>query len=174
MRIFGIKYGVFLLYMLLGAVVHSQDLSTHQDWQARKDAQGSEEIFYLTSIPKKQEGSFKKRGQPYISVTSRPSKKIFNVVSVAAGYLYQEGCMVKAIVYSSDQKKIKEFELFTEEGNAWTQDEEADAALIRAMKVGVTLVIEGVSQKGTTSRDEYSLKGFSAAFKELEKLSGSK
>jgi len=39
--------------------------------------------------------------------------------------------------------------------------------LVDAMKKGERLIIEGTSSKGTLTKDTYSLKGFSAAYRAI-------
>lgn len=152
-----------------GSENFAQDVSKHQDWQVQKTSEGSGSVCYMTSTPKNQEGNFTKRGNPYISVTHRPSKKSFNVFNVSAGYPYKEESDVTLLIISDPKKKPKEFTLFTHNDGAWALDETQDTELVNAMKSGTTLIVEGVSQKGTTSKDTYSLNGFSAALKEMSK-----
>lgn len=173
-RIMDIKWKIFLtgFFGIIGVFTHTfaQDISRHQDWQVQKTSEGSDLVCYMTSTPENQEGNFKKRGNPYISVTHRPGKGSFNVFNVMAGYTYKEESEVKVFVVTDPKKKAKEFTLFTHNGGAWTIDGKQDVELIQAMKSGVTLVIEGTSQKGTTSKDTYSLNGFSAALKEMNSV----
>ena len=169
-----ISWKVFLMLILgiLGVYtpLSAGDVSQHQDWQVQKTPEGSDLACYMTSIPQNQEGNFKKRGNPYISVTHRPGKNSFNVFNVMAGYTYKDDSSVMVTIVSDPKKKGKEFTLFTQNSGAWTTDDKQDAALLQAMKSGSILIVEGVSQKGTTSKDTYSLKGFSAGIKEMNKM----
>ena len=54
--------------------------------------------------------------------------------------------------------------LFTQGDTAWTMGEADDAALVAAMKAGVDMVVRGKSERGTDTKDTYSLLGFTAAY----------
>ncbi|MBT5213023.1 MAG: hypothetical protein HOL60_00485, partial [Pelagibacteraceae bacterium] len=49
---------------------------------------------------------------------------------------------------------------------AWTDN---DDKVIYAMKKGLDLILNGESTRGTITNDTYTLKGFTAAIKELNK-----
>ena len=53
---------------------------------------------------------------------------------------------------------------------AWTSDPEIDGMLIKAMQRGTTMIIKGVSSRGTNTKDTYSLRGFTAAYKAISKV----
>jgi hypothetical protein len=54
--------------------------------------------------------------------------------------------------------------LFTRGEHAWTKSEDADQALIGAMKQGSDMTVRGTSTRETYSLDTYSLLGFTAAY----------
>ena len=72
----------------------------------------------------------------------------------------------KAIAVTIDGKKYK---LFTDGDTAWNRVAKDDAHMVRAMRVGKILVIEGVSSRGTKTSDTYSLFGFTAAHNAINK-----
>ena len=53
---------------------------------------------------------------------------------------------------------------------AWAEDEEKDDLLIQAMKRGTTMVVKGISSRGTKTKDTYSLKGFTASYEAINKV----
>lgn len=97
-----------------------------------------------------------RRGDIYMMVAIRPQQGVRNEVSVVAGYPYRDGSEVKAVIGSDS------FSLFTEGEHAWPRPED-DAKLIDAMRGGVTAVVTGVSSRGTTTIDRFSLLGFTDA-----------
>jgi invasion protein IalB len=97
------------------------------------------------------------RGDIYLMVSVRPNKGVKNEVSMIAGYPFQGGGSVKASIGSD------EFEMFTEGESAWLASSEADDRMVRAMKAGATAVLTGISSRGTTTTDTFSLSGFTAA-----------
>jgi len=64
--------------------------------------------------------------------------------------------------------------LFTSEGHAWARDTETDKAMVKAMMRGSTMIVKGTSWRGTKTTDTYSLKGFTAAYKESRTACGLK
>ena len=61
------------------------------------------------------------------------------------------------------------FKLFTTKEWAFAENAKLDERLITAMKRGSTLTVKGVSSRGTKTTDIYSLKGFTAAYKAINK-----
>ncbi|NQV67967.1 MAG: hypothetical protein HQ493_05715, partial [Rhodobacteraceae bacterium] len=45
---------------------------------------------------------------------------------------------------------------------------EVDAVILTAMKKGALAIVTGLSNKGTSTQDTFSLKGFTAAMEEAE------
>ena len=65
-------------------------------------------------------------------------------------------------------------DLFTKGDTAWTRADKDDKAMVQEMLKGSTLTVAGESDRGTKTVDTYSLKGFSAAYKEINKACGIK
>jgi hypothetical protein len=63
----------------------------------------------------------------------------------------------------------KQFSLFTDDDTAWGGDAKVDSALVAAMKAGATMIVKGTSARGTLTTDTYSLAGFTAAHKAIDK-----
>jgi hypothetical protein len=101
-------------------------------------------------------------------VTHRPTEKVVNEVSLTAGYTFKDDAKVEV-----DIGKQK-FQLFTKADGAWANDSQADAALVKAMAGGGTLVVKGISNRGTATVDTYPLAGFAAAHAEINKACGVK
>ena len=136
-------------------------LGSHRDWNVYAFTEDSQKICYIASEPKKQEGDYTRRGNPAVLVTRRPGSPAVDEVSVQPGYSYLEGSEVEVGV---DGRK---FALFTRGEHAWTKSEEADRALINAMKRGADMTVRGTSVKRTYSLDTYSLLGFTAAYEAM-------
>ena len=63
------------------------------------------------------------------------------------------------------------FKLDTFAQTAWINSAEnpnLDLKIIEAMKKGKKLVAEGISKRGTETKDHYSLLGFTQAFKKVK------
>lgn len=103
------------------------------------------------------------RGETLLFVTFRPEDDVKGEISFTGGYPFAEGSTVTMKVGDAT------YELFTEGEWAWTATESDDAKLLTSLKRGTEAVVTGLSSRGTTTEDTFSLLGFSAAFEETEK-----
>ncbi|MEW5703769.1 MAG: invasion associated locus B family protein [Pseudomonadota bacterium] len=127
-------------------------------WGAYFYIEQAAKVCYNASRPIQQEGDYTRRGEAFILVTHRPAASTRDVVSIQAGYPFQEGSEATLTVDGG-----KAFHLFTEGDMAWTKDKKTDQALVVAMKKGGRMVVVGVSSRGTKTTDTYSLAGFTAS-----------
>lgn len=134
-----------------------EDLGAFKDWQARSFKEGGKPVCTMYTLPKKSEGDYSNRGEVYVFVTHRPAHQRVDEVSVNIGYSFKKGVPVKVTISGTAH------ELFSDRGTAWTRDSKADRALVRAMRAGAEMIVEGVSSRGTRTVDLFSLSGFSAA-----------
>ena len=146
--------------------VHAQDsasIGNFGDWETYRESEGGKAVCYMGSQPKKAKGKYKKRGDTYILVTHRPAEKSLNVISIKAGYTYQSGSEVDVVIGETT------FKMFTDAGHAFAYDSKTDGAIVKAMIRGARMIIKGTSSRGTQTTDTYSLKGFTAAYKAINK-----
>lgn len=134
-------------------------LATHGDWTVYSYVENGKKVCYVGSRPSKEEGTFKKRSEPFVLVTLRAAAS--EEVSVTSGYPYKQKSAVDVDIGGST------FTLFTREAWAWAKNEAGDREIVAAMVRGNAMVVSGESQIGTTSKDTYSLTGFSAARKAM-------
>ena len=159
---------IFLGLLLLGLGTGSagaqspQFLGSYRDWNVYRFEDGEQTICYMASEPKKQEGNYTRRGSPAVLVTRRPGPRAVDEVSVQPGYSYLDGSEVEVEVDNNN-----EFMLFTRGEHAWTKSEDADRALIGAMRRGSDMTVRGTSTRNTYSLDTYSLLGFTAAYEAM-------
>ena len=133
-------------------------LGTFTDWDAfTLTTDEGQTICYVVSIPKDTAPKGVNRGQTYITVTHSPARKAYDEVNIIAGYPYAKNSEVTFNI-DGDTKK-----LFTEGDAAWAYDSKADKDIVSALKAGANLTVTGQSTRGTTTRDKYSLSGFTAA-----------
>ena len=139
-----------------------QIIGEYGDWTAYyyKDRSGA--VCYMMSSPKKDEGKYSKRGSIYAVVTHRPADKSFDVVNFDAGYRFKNG---SPFVVKIGRNTVDKF--FTDGEKAWTLNEETDKKMVALMKSGDRMIVDGVSAKGTKTKDTYSLKGFTGAYKAI-------
>ncbi len=138
------------------------------DWSAFADGKGKAKTCNIASLPKKETGKYKSRGNTYILVTHRPAEKSRDVFELRAGYVYRKDSEVTVNIDGQVYK------LFTDRGTAWAHDQKADRSLARMMIRGKSMIVTGFSGRGTKTIDTYSLSGFTAAYKAIGKACGVK
>jgi len=141
---------------------HAQNLTEYGDWLVFQDKENGNLACVMSSVPQKSQGKYTSRGQIFAVITHRPAEKRFNEFSFQAGYTFKGGAEIAVAI---DKKRT--FTLFTNAGHAWAKDAQGDKDLIKAMRAGNTMVVRGISSRGTITTDTFSLKGFSAAIKAI-------
>ena len=139
-------------------------LGTFQAWDAFTLTQDNgRTICYMVSLPEDTSPDNVNRGETYITVTHSPARKAYDEVNVVAGYPYDES---EPVTFNIDGNT---FDLFTKGDAAWAYDSDQDREIVNAMKQGLNLIVTGLSTRGTTTRDEYSLLGFTDAHAAISK-----
>lgn len=133
------------------------------DWKAYTFQKSEATVCYMASAPKKSVGDYTKRGPAFVLVTNDPTSAGRGEVSFVAGYTYQENSTVSVAIGGTT------FELFTSEDKAWTQGPEDDRDMVKAMVNGSDMIVKGTSARGTDTADTYSLIGFTATKKVIDK-----
>ena len=106
------------------------------------------------------------RGQILLMVFYRPSAGAKGQVAFTGGYPFASGSTVRVDISGTT------FELFTEGEWAWPATTGDDAKIISAMKRGANAVLTARSGRGTTTKDTFSLLGFTAAVEDAAKRCG--
>ena len=158
----GMIRSIIAIAGLVGATVaRAQEMPSVQRFDAWESVTASvdgKKICYMGSVPGKSEGDYRRRDKTAILISHRPEEKSFDVISVEAGYTYKQGSDVTVLIGGAT------FTLYTDGGYAWADDAKTDRALIENMKRGRSMVIKGISSRGTITTDTYSLVGFTAAY----------
>lgn len=161
------RLSLLLLLLFFGgafsATAADKELGRYGDWGALTFTEGKNTGCAMWSQPTKDEGKYSKRGPIYAYVTHRPWEKKLNEFSIAAGYPFKKDSTVQVRI--GGQK----FALFTVGETAWSWTPKDDKALVEAMKRGNTMIVTGVSSRGTQTTDTYSLIGFTKAFEAISK-----
>lgn len=138
-----------------------QRLGDYDAWSAFRFTENGKVACYMSSVPNKATGKYKKRGDIFAIVAHWPSEDRRDEFSIVAGYKYKPDSRVKVTIDGT------EFRLFTEEDGAWAPDKKADRALVAAMIKGRSMVVKGTSSRGTRTTDTYALGGFTKAYKAI-------
>ena len=158
-----------LMLVLTTAPSHAQEvesLGQFKKWTAYRTQQGGKNLCYMASAPTKAEGKYTQRSKIYAMVSHRPATSALNVVSVHTGYTYKDDSQVTIAIGGATYK------MFVHGDTAWASSAADDAALVKAMRAGSSMVIKGTSSRGTATTDTYSLSGFSAAHNTIGKACG--
>lgn len=162
-------FQIAALCVFAATSAHAKTLGEFGDWVTVLVQEGGKPACMMSSAPQKAEGKYAQRGDIFALITHRPAEKRVGEVGFQAGYTFKKGSNVTVVI---DRKKS--FQLFTNDGFAWTTDAKMDQDIAAAMRAGSTMVVEGVSTRGTQTLDTYSLKGFTAALKAINKACGVK
>jgi hypothetical protein len=161
-----LKISLFVSVLFFANNASAQQLEkTYNDWSIFTLQSKGEKMCYIASTPKKKSGNYKKRGEPYLIVTHR--SKTVDEVSASSGYPYKKGSTVSLIFDKKDKYNL--FTTLEVPDVAWARDSDEDAKIVANMKRGLELVISGKSRLKTSSKDTYSLRGFTLAYRHMKK-----
>jgi hypothetical protein len=97
------------------------------------------------------------RDPAYAFVSTRPSEKVFNEVSVMIGYALKPGSESTLEVGGGS------YAMYTQGDGIWIKNAAEEERLVEAMRRSADVTIKAVSAKGTETVDVFSLKGLSQA-----------
>ncbi len=128
-------------------------------WGAYKATPGGKKICFALSKPTSAvtDPVGRNRDPSYAFVSTRPSEKVKNEVSMIVGYPQKPGVDATATIGSAS------YVMYTQNDGAWVKNAAEEAQMVETMRKGVELVIKSVSTHGTKTTDTYSLKGLSQA-----------
>jgi invasion protein IalB len=135
-------------------------LGPEGDWDVFADKKSGASVCYIASVPT-QASHKDKRGDIYVLVTRRKDEGFKDVVSFHQGYPLDSAKDVQVSIGK------RQFKLFGSGETAWAYETKDDVALVKMMKAGSTLKVSAFSKRGTNTKDTYSLKGISAAYKKM-------
>lgn len=138
-------------------------------WSAYTFLEEGKKVCYMSSAPDKQEGNYKVRDPVFALVTHRPALDSRDVVSFIAGYPLKPDADVTVVIDGRQR-----FLMFPSAETAWARDEKTDRSMVEAMIKGTTMVVSGVSARGTKTSDSYSLAGFTQIYRTISRACGIK
>ena len=139
-------------------------LGQYADWGAYTASPGGNKVCFALAKPKttKTEPAGRKRDPSYVFVSTRPTEKVKNEISVIIGYPFKTSSDASAEVGTA------KFAMYTQNDGAWIKNVAEEARMVDAMRKGVDLTVKGTSGRGTQSTDQYSLKGLAQALDKIE------
>ncbi|MDE1896653.1 MAG: hypothetical protein KGH91_06235 [Rhodospirillales bacterium] len=126
------------------------------DWTAATYGTGDAKICYAFAMPQSSTPAIASRGKVMLTVTDRKGSP--HEVSLTAGYNYPKDAKVSLAVGS------KSFDFFTQDNVAFTT---SGADAVAAFEAGNTTTATGPGPHGHPVTDQFSLTGFSDAYKAI-------
>jgi len=128
-------------------------------WGAYTASPGGKKVCFALAKPSASETNppNRPRNPVYMFISTRPTDKVSNEVSVVIGYPFKPGTETSAQIGGTN------FALYTQQDGAWIKNATEEAKMVDAMRGGDNVVVKGVSAKGTQSTDTFSLKGVAQA-----------
>ena len=126
------------------------------NWMAATYGSGDSEICYAFTTPQSSTPAISGRGKAMLTVTDRQGSP--HEVSLTAGYDYPKGATAGLAVGSQS------FNFFTQKDVAFTT---SGADAVAAFEAGNTAIATGPGPHGHTVVDQYSLAGFSDAYRAI-------
>lgn len=130
-------------------------IGSYNDWKAHSYQEPEGKVCNMWSRPIKSEPSNVSRGDIYAFITHRPALNSWAAVSFQMGYPLNTKEEVSVQIGNETFKLLAE-------GEAAFADQSDDAKIAAAMRRGNTMVVRGVSTRGTRTIDTYSLSGVTA------------
>ena len=136
------------------------------DWTVYTTTDGSERICYvLTEARSKVPGNVT-HGDVYFMVANWKSGAASEQPSLITGYPLKPNSPPRARVGST------RITMYTSDNEAFVEASSDEKQLVRQMRKGSTLQVNAVSQRGTATSYEFSLKGVTAALRKAKSLCG--
>ncbi len=145
-------------------------VGAHNAWSVYQVGSGAQRVCWIRSAPTRQDARRSgqrvqvNRGETFLTVAARPGDGVRNEVSTQIGYTFRQNSEVRVDIGSN------RFTMFTDGDKAWPNAPADDDRLVDAMRRGAEAVLTGVSSRGTTTIDTYSLIGFTAALDQAQGL----
>lgn len=170
----GIALTALMVGLTFGGAAQAQQLEMVEavtDWSVYVDE--NPKVCFIVSQPTKSEA--KRGGQTVTANRSEirfhisviPGQGVAGEPSFLAGYPLKTDGAVKVAIGTDKFDMFPDAAVHAE--YAWTTPAD-DAALIAAMRKGSDAVVTGVSSRGTTTIDTFSLRGFTAAVEKAMEL----
>ncbi|WP_415286360.1 invasion associated locus B family protein [Candidatus Pelagibacter sp. Uisw_104] len=129
-----------------------------KDWETMVITEQTGKVCFAQSVPVLQSPKSNLR-EARMFVSFRPGEKVSNEISITSGYEFNK----KNIITATSGKSKYKFDI-AQEGFAWIADNKLENKMIKTMKRGSRIMVTGYNQKGSQTKDHYSLLGFTKAY----------
>ena len=139
-------------------------IGVFDDWNAYIFNDKKDKVCFVSSMPLKSTGEYTRRGDVFLIVSHRPNEKLYDVLTVIAGYTYMPRSEVQFRVGNVKAN------LFTSEDTAWAKNLKTDEEIAKAMNKAVRITVRGLTMEGVETYDVFSAKGFNNAMEAINRL----
>ena len=128
-------------------------------WGAYTATPGGKKVCFALAKPtsSKSNPPNRPRDPAYAFVSTRPSEKVVNEVSIMIGYALKPGSESTLEVGGAA------YAMYTQGDGLWIKNAAEEERMVDAMRRAPDAVVKGTSAKGTETTDTFSLKGLSQA-----------
>ncbi|MGE4611013.1 MAG: invasion associated locus B family protein [Paracoccaceae bacterium] len=163
----GIAFTMVVVGLTLGTGAKAQELAMIEaitDWSVYVDQ--NPKVCFIVSQPTKSvarrngQDVTVSRGDIRFHISVIPGQGVAGEPSFLSGYPLKSEGVVKIAIGSTKFEMFPDTSVHKE--YAWTTPAD-DVALIAAMRKGADAIVTGMSERGTTTIDTFSLRGFTAA-----------
>ncbi|MDB5642877.1 MAG: hypothetical protein JWN07_2194 [Hyphomicrobiales bacterium] len=139
-------------------------VATIGDWGVYVTS-GAGKQCYALAQPKDRLPKDLKRDPAYLFISSRPSEKVRNEVSIIMGF------DVKGADKGGPEAAIgaEKFALASQGAHLWVKEAARAGAIIDTLRKGGRLTVKAASQRGNVTTDSYSLTGIGGALDRVQK-----
>jgi Invasion associated locus B (IalB) protein len=129
------------------------------DWGAYTASPGGKKVCFALAKPasSKTTPPNRPRDPAYMFISSRPSEKVRDEVSIIFGYGFKPNADANVEIGGAN------YAMYTQQDGAWVKNAAEETRLVDAMRKSGDLTVKGTSAKGTASVDVYSLRGLGDA-----------
>jgi hypothetical protein len=129
------------------------------EWGAYTASPGGKKVCFALAKPSSSKTTppNRPRDAAYIFISSRPSEKVRDEVSIIFGYGFKPNSDASVEIGGAN------YAMYTQADGAWVKNAAEETRLVDAMRKSVDLTVKGTSAKGTASVDVYSLRGLPEA-----------
>ncbi|WP_420132799.1 invasion associated locus B family protein [Rhodopseudomonas sp.] len=137
-------------------------------WGAYMAAPGGKKVCFVLAKPSssKTTPANRPRDPAYAFISTRPSEKVVNEVSVMIGYPLKPGSESTMEVGGAS------FAMYTQGDGIWIKNAAEEDRLVEALRKSGEVTVKGVSAKGTATTDVFSLKGLAQALDKVAQNCG--
>ena len=155
---------IFLSLFFSSTVIAAdpKSIGKYKNWETfvYNDTKGK--VCFAQTVPLERAPKNFKRQPSRLFVTFRKSENVKNEISITSGHEYRSSSVMA-------KSGKNEFALFSQGDFAWLIDGEEEFNLIKTMKKASKLSISGKSTNGTSTKDLYSMMGFTKAYNTAKK-----